>query len=371
MSRRNGFGGFTRWRSIRSKAGSCGLRGLGLVFLLWVGPGGAAAADAPAEGKYRWRIASSWSVQTPVLGELATRFANDLRVASQGRLDVRVEEPVYHKSPQGVLDMVRSGTHEMGLTATHFARGRESPLLLFAALSANMSESEKLAWLKGGGGVKRLNELTGLQGLYCHFIGNHLVERGLWTRREIRSLEDLRALRLRLPGDASPGLRKLGLRTASAPAAELHEALATGRFDALEWPGASESALINTSQGNFSYYPGWLDPGAEVVFLVNRDKQASLPPDLQILLSAAIKSLVNDLLGASVQHHQLRLEKLAKSKVAVRPLSRELVSALREANEEALREQTGRSSEWEEIFQERQTFVARWREWARPGAAAP
>jgi len=347
------------------------VRCLALLAWLSASAGGAGAADSPGEMKFRWRLASSWSAQTPTLGELAARFAKDLSVATQGRLEVRLEEPSHHKSPQGVLDMVRSGTHELGLTASHFARGRESALAYFVAASAGMNETEKLAWLQGGGGAKRLDDLSGLQGVYCHFIGNRLVERGLWTRREVRTLEDLRALRLRVPGEPGPAWRKLGLHTVSAPATDLPEAMATGRIDALEWPGASEEALINTSKTSFSYYPNWLDPSADVVFLVNREKLASLPPDLQLVLTNAVKALSSDLLGAGVQSHRMRLENLAKSKHAVRALPRELLQAVRDANEEALREHAGHSTEWEEIYQERQAFLARWREWARPGAATP
>lgn len=343
---------------------------LAIVLSLAIGSPAAFGAEGNEEGRFRWRLASSWSVATPVTGEIISRFAQELRTASQGRIDLRVEEPSFHKSPLGVLDMVRSGSHELGFTASHFIRSRDAPLPFFAALAAGMNDAERLAWYHGGEGMKRVREFLSLQGVYPHLLGNAWIERGLWTRRELKSAEDLRGLRLRVPGDPAPAFTRLGLRAISIPAADLPEALAQGRIDALEWPGANETALAESPASPLFYYPGWLDPGAELVFLVNREKFAKLPPDLQILLTARINALAGELLGAALLRHQARLEKLGKSRVAVRALPRAIVQALHEANEEVVREQAERSADWQEAYQDRQTFTARWREWQRQAAGA-
>ncbi|MBI3148891.1 MAG: hypothetical protein HYZ17_10325 [Betaproteobacteria bacterium] len=340
-----------------------GVRLCALGALAWQ-PAASLGADPVDAGKIRWRLATSWSAATPVLGEVATRLATELRVASQGRLELRVEEPGYHKSPQGVLDMVRSGTHEIGFTASHFPRGRESPLAFFAALDYGLSEAERLAWHYGGGGLKRLHDALALQGLHAYPVGNTFLERGLWSRRELKSAEDLRGLRLRVPGDPGAALRRLGVRAVNVPVGELAEALAQGRVDALEWPAAAEAA-ISAWPGAY-FYGGWQDPAAEVVLLINREKMAALPADLQLLLNLSIKALASDLMGAALRHYEVRLEGLAKSRAQLRSLPRELAQALREANDEALREYASRSSELDDALQARQAFLARWRDWARP-----
>lgn len=339
---------------------------LGLGLVAWSGVGH--TADAPGEGASRWRMATSWSAATPVLGETAARFAEQLRSATRGRLELRIEEPAQHKSPQGVLEMVRSGSYEIGFTASHFSRVRETPLAYFAAMSFGMSEAERLAWLQSGGGLGRLQETLSYQGLQAHPLGNLVLESGLWTRRELKSIEELRGLRLRAPGELGAALKRLGVRGVALPLAELSEAFAQNRVDALEWPGAAETALL-MGQGPRYFYPAWQDPAAEVFLLVNREKYASLPADLQTALAAAIKALAQELQGAALGYHPRRLEKIAKAKVELRALPRELAQALRDANEEALREQASRSAETDEAYQERQAFLARWRDWARQGLA--
>ncbi|CAG1010914.1 Monocarboxylate 2-oxoacid-binding periplasmic protein [Burkholderiales bacterium] len=329
-------------------------------------PLAAHAEEVSAGAKVRWRLATSWSATTPVLGEAATRFADELRVASQGRLDLRIEEPAYHKSPHGVLDMVRTGTHDIGFTASHFARGRESPAVFFAALGFGLSDAERQSWQTLGGGLKRLQDALGFQGVWVYPAGNPRLESGLWTRRELKTTEDLRGLRLRVPGETAAALKRLGLRGQNLPLAELGEALGQGRIDAVEWPGATAKELAAANQARY-FYPAWQDPSAEVLVLVNADKLAGLPADLRSLLTSAIKGLTVDLQEAGARHQQARLEQITKSKVELKSLSRELQQALREANEEALREFATRSSEFDEAYQERQAFLARWRDWARQG----
>lgn len=346
-----------------------GRRSACLLLALW-GFGsslGVQAADPPS-GVLRWRMATSWSTATPVLGELSGRLVEELRVASQGRLDVRVEDPGYHKSPAGVFGMVRSGTYEIGLTASHFSRGRETPAAAFASLAFGLTETERQAWYFGGGGLQRLQDALGYLGIWAYPVGNPLLESGLWTKRELKSVEDLRSLRLRMPGDAFGAIKRLGLRGPSLPLAELGDALTQGRVDAAHWIGAAAKDLMTGPRVRY-FYPAWQDPVAEVLLLVNADKLANLPPDLRWILLAAIKSLAADLQAAGFKQQEERLEQLAKSKIEIKPLPRDLQSALREANDEALREFAARSAEFDEAYQERQAFLARWRDRARQGLA--
>ena len=60
---------------------------------------------------------------------------------------------------------------------------------------------------------------------------------GGWFNKEINSIDDLKGLKMRIPGLAGEVLRRAGGTPVTLPGAEIFTSLQTGAIDATEWVG--------------------------------------------------------------------------------------------------------------------------------------
>ena len=102
------------------------------------GLGGAIAAsscgtadDKPAvpniitNKKYRWKIATTWSPNFPVVGEGCNRLAEWIKTMSNGRLEIKVYGGGELIPPLEVFEAVNAGMFEMGHGASYYWTGIE------------------------------------------------------------------------------------------------------------------------------------------------------------------------------------------------------------------------------------------------------
>ena len=69
--------------------------------------------------------------------------------------------------------------------------------------------------------------------------GSTGVQMGGWFKKEIKSLDDLKGLKMRIPGFAGEIMAKLGVQVTNIAPGELYTALDRNSIDALEWVGPS------------------------------------------------------------------------------------------------------------------------------------
>ncbi len=71
-------------------------------------------------------------------------------------MHIKIDSSGKHKSSLGIFDMVRSGTYEIGHTASYYYKGTLPTF--FTATSFGMTPTEMIAWYYYGGGLELLNE---------------------------------------------------------------------------------------------------------------------------------------------------------------------------------------------------------------------
>ena len=74
------------------------------------------AAD---EKVIKWKLAMTWPAGLPPFAWTVTRFADNVEAMSGGRMTIRVDDKNKHKAALGILDMVKAGQYEMGLSLIH------------------------------------------------------------------------------------------------------------------------------------------------------------------------------------------------------------------------------------------------------------
>ena len=100
-------------------------------------------------------------------------------------------------------------------------------------------------------------------GLKCMPAGNTGVQMGGWFNKEINSADDLKDLKIRIPGLGGDVMSKLGASPISLPGGQIYENLVSGSIDATEWVGPwNDYAMKFYEAAKYYYYPGFHEPGS-------------------------------------------------------------------------------------------------------------
>ena len=124
---------------------------------------------------------------------------------------------------------------------------------------------------------------------------------GGWFRKEIKSLDDLKGLKMRIPGLAGEVFAKLGVNVTNIPSGELYTALDRGTVDALEWVGPGMDITMGFHKIAPYYYAGWHEPASELQFLVNKKAFDKLPPEYQAALTTAMQAIQAKMTAANFE----------------------------------------------------------------------
>ena len=117
------------------------------------------------------------------------------------------------------------------------------------------------------------------------------------TKKEmINSLEDIKGLKIRIPGFAGEIFAKLGCAVTNIAPGELYTALSRGTIDALEWVGPGMDISMGFHKIAPYYYTGWHEPATELQFVVNRTQFDKLSARNKEILRVAMRTAAYDML---------------------------------------------------------------------------
>jgi TRAP-type mannitol/chloroaromatic compound transport system substrate-binding protein len=322
-------------------------------------PGPAAGSETSTEEVYRWKLITTWPKNLPALGTAPERMAESVRTMSRGRLDIRVYGAGELVGAFEVFDAVAQGTAEMGNGASYYWRSKLPVAAVFSTVPFGLTAQEMNGWLHYGGGLDLWQELYAPFGLIPMAAGNTGVQMGGWFNKEINGIEDLRGLKMRIPGLGGEVLERLGGVPVSMPGSEVFTSLQTGVIDATEWVGPyNDLAFGLHTVASYYYYPGWHEPGATIESLVNAEAWASLPPDLQAILAAAVRVANDDVLAEFTARNAEALETLVEEHgVEVRPFPPDVLASLRQASAEVVADLAGDDPLHQRILESQQRFT--------------
>ncbi len=318
-----------------------------------------------AEKVYKLKLAESWPPNFPIFGDATKNMAAMVEKMSNGRLKITIDSKNKHKAALGVFDMVRAGQYDMGHSASYYWKGKVPNTLYFTTMPFGMIAPEQYAWFYHGGGMELMEKVYGPLGLLSFPGGNTGNQMGGWFKKEIKSLDDLKGLKMRIPGFAGDVLAKVGAKPTNIPAGELYTALERNTIDALEWVGPSLDLRMGFHKIAPYYYTGWHEPATELQFLINKRSWDKLPPDLQEILKVAMKTAAYDMY---IQSYHESAENWAKMKteypnIKVKTFPKEVMDALRKANDELLAERAAADPLAKEIIDSQKAYMAKVRKW--------
>ncbi len=293
-------------------------------------------APAIASGRMEINMVSTWPRDFPGLGTGAQRFAANLEAMTDGRMKVNYFASGERVKAFDCFDEVASGNSQMYMGADYYWKGKHPGLAYYSAVPFGLTATEQNAWLHFGGGQELWDELTGGFGLKCLPCGNTGVQMGGWFRKEINSVDDLKGLKMRMPGLGGDVLAKLGASPVSLPGGQIYENLISGAIDATEWVGPYNDMFLKFYEAaKYYYYPGMHEPGTTLSCGINKDWWEGLSASDQLIVKAAAAN-ENELLLAEYNAFNGRdLDKLINEQgVKLRKFNDDIYDAFAEASEE-------------------------------------
>ncbi len=299
--------------------------------------GDGAAAGA---GTFEWSCVTSWPPKFPGLGMAPENLATRVAAASGGRLRIKVYGGGELVPAFEVFDAVSRGTVEMGHGASYYHKGKVDAAQFFTSIPFGMTNSELNGWLYYGGGLELYRELYAPFNLVPFPTGNTSVQMGGWFNKKINSIDDLRGLKMRIPGLGGEVLRRAGGTPVTLPGAEIFTALQTGAIDATEWVGPYNDASFGLHKAaRYYYYPGWQEPGPGLETIIHKDAWASLPPDLKEIVSITCQALTTDMAAEYANGNAASLAQLAQDEnIEILEFPAEVLKLLRDIAEDVVTE---------------------------------
>jgi len=235
----------------------------------------ARAADLPA---IRWRLASSFPKSLDTIYGAAETLAKRIAALTAGKFQIRVFAGGELVPGLQVLDAVGNGTVECGHSAGYYYVGKNLALAFDTAVPFGLTARQQNAWMYAGGGIEALRALYTQYNVVQFPGGNTGAQMGGWFRKPIKSLADLKGLKMRIPGIGGQIMAKLGAVPQTLPGGDIYPALERGAIDAAEWVGPYDDEKLGFHKiARHYYYPGWWEGGPQLSFYVNHASWQGLP----------------------------------------------------------------------------------------------
>lgn len=338
----------------KSAAAGVGLAGAGLTG--GCAPQGSTSTDAaPAvhtAPTLRWRLASSFPRSLDTIFGGAEVLAQRLDAMTDGRFQVRPYPAPELVPPLEVMDAVQQGTVQIGHTASYYFIGKNPALAFDTCVPFGLTARQQTAWLMEGGGLGLVHELFADFNIISFPAGNTGTQMGGWFKREIGGAEDLRGLKIRIPGLGGEVMSRLGATVQVLGGGDIYPALERGAIDATEWVGPYDDAKLGFHKvAKYYYYPGWWEPGPSLTYQIHRPAWDALPKSYQEIFEVAAAESAMVMQARYDQRNPPALRELLAEGVEIRKFSDDLLQAARKTSFEMLEEQAAADATYRKIYE--------------------
>ena len=314
---------------------------------------------------YEWKMVTTWPKNFPGLGTGAEFLAELIGKMSNERIKVKVYGAGELVPAFEIFDAVSRGAAELGHGAAYYWKGKHEALQFFSSVPFGLTGLEMNAWLYHGGGMELWQEAYAPFGLIPAASGNTGVQMGGWFNKEINSVDDLRGLKMRIPGLGGEVLKRAGGTPVNLPGGELFTALQTGAIDATEWVGPyNDLAFGLYKAAKHYYYPGWHEPGTTLECFVNKKVFDELSDDLKSIVLNACRVANQDMLAEYTARNNDALDTLlTKHHVDMRGFPEEVLKKLHGLSEQVVAELAEKDSLSKRIHDSYMKFWQKVKNW--------
>ena len=317
----------------------------------------AAPVVAQENPKINWTMTSSYGPSLPPLFSTAQLFCKMVEEATDGNFSIRLYPAGEIVPPFEIMDAVGNRTVECGQTASYYFYGKDPSFCFDTAVPFGLNARQMYAWMYEADGMALLRELFATRNIVNFPMGNTGTQMGGWYRKEIKSVDDLKGLKMRTAGFAGEVLARLGVIPQQIPGGDIYPSLEKGTLGAVEFVGpVDDEALGFQKVAKYYYYPGWWEGSAQLSLYVNQDAYDELPKQYKDILEVASRAAGTRLLGNYDANNPGALRRLIASGAELKAFPREVMDASFEAANEVYEEFCERDPMFKKIHDDYMAF---------------
>jgi TRAP-type mannitol/chloroaromatic compound transport system substrate-binding protein len=328
-----------------------------------------AAGVAPAvhaQAAVRWRMASSFPKSLDTIFGAAEVFAKQVKAMSGGKFEVSVHAAGELMPAFGVVDGVQQGSIEAAHTAPYYFFGKDETFALGCAIPFGLNSRQMSAWMYEGNGMKLMREFYAKYNIVNFPGGNTGAQMGGWYRKEIKTLADMKGLKMRIGGFGGKVLEKLGSVPQNIPGGEIYQALEKGTIDSAEWVGPYDDLKLGFNKvAPFYYYPGWWEGGPQLDFFINNKAYEALSPENKAIVESAASHAHVEMQARYDARNPAALKQLVGAGTKLRPFPKDVMNAAFKASMGLYDELSAKNESWKKIYADYSKFRADQNLWFR------
>ncbi|MCG8548071.1 MAG: TRAP transporter substrate-binding protein, partial [Alphaproteobacteria bacterium] len=270
---------------------------------------------------------------------------------SDGKLQIKFHEPGALVPALECFDAASKGSVDACWTTPGYHTGKYPALAFFTAVPFGPQIGEFTAWKRFGGGDELRAEIYGKHGLIA--FDNFCIgpETSGWFKNEIKSLEELKGLKMRFFGLGAKVMQKMGVSTQLLAGADIYPALERGVIDATEFSMPDIDIKLGFYQiAKNNYYPGWHQQVSCSEILMNKAKFDALPDNYKAMIEiAAGESITHTYAATEAKNPAAMGEMLSKYGVTNRRWDDETLKQLEKAWLEVVKEESAKDAYFKKV----------------------
>jgi TRAP-type mannitol/chloroaromatic compound transport system substrate-binding protein len=339
-------------------------------FLAGAGAGAAAAVAAPAivhaQAQVRWRLASSFPKSLDTIFGAAEVFSKQVSAATGGRFTISVHAAGELVPAFGVVDGIQQGTIEAAHTAPYYFFGKDPTFAMDCAIPFGMNSRQMTAWMFEGNGMKLFREFYRNFNIVNFPMGNTGAQMGGWYRKEIKSLADMKGLKMRIGGFGGKVLERIGSVPQNIPGGEIYTALEKGTIDSAEWVGPYDDLKLGFYKVAPWYaYPGWWEGGPQLSLYVNSKAWDALSAEYKGIVEAAASHAHVVMQASYDAKNPAALKQLVAGGAKLFRIPKDTMDAAFKAAFAVYGELSGTNPAWKKIYTDYNAFLREENLWFR------
>ena len=310
---------------------------------------GLTALATPAAAQQRLRIAGNFALDHSSTLAIE-QFKKEVEASTKGALIIETFPNMQLGGAQENVSQTRAGTIAMTWVGMAFL-SRTVPELEALSLPFMFPNREVAYKVMDGPMGDVINGKLADKG----FVALGYMELGprqvTNNQRPIKTVADLKGLKMRIGGLAGQVLAKLGVIGQQIAGGDIYPALERGTIDAAEWVGPYDDEKLGFNKvAKFYYYPGWWEGGPELSLFINEKKWAELPKHYQAAVEAAAADANMHTLARYDAKNPEALMRLVKGGTQLRPFPRPVMEACEAAAFQLYDELSEKSPHWKRIY---------------------
>ena len=328
-----------------------------------------AAGVAPAvhaQAAVRWRLSSSFPKALDTIYGAAEVFAAKVKAMSGGKFEISTHAGGEITPPFGVVDAVQQGSVECAHTAPYYFFGKNEAFALGCAVPFGLNSRQMTAWMYQGNGLKLMHEFYAKYGMTSFPMGNTGTQMGGWYRKEIKSLKDIKGLKMRIGGFAGKVLEPMGAVPQNIPGGEIYTALEKGTIDAAEWVGPYDDQKLGFNKvAPFYYYPGWWEGGPQLDLYINQKAFDALSAENKAIIESAAAFAHTDMQAKYDARNPTALKQLVGAGTKLRPFPNDVMAEAFKVSQQLYSDLSAKNPEWAKVYADYAKFRADSNLWFR------